>query len=442
MNILIVSFVYYTLFTAADSKDSSSDVSAYSLQDILHRHRNITTTKQDVLVFNLRPEYNDNQCVKTALSPILSQCLKTSINDLDPSLRAHTAASLSLCEFQIAQISHPLECSYDTVDDECVKAMERKAQWWTSYSGYYRSLGEICMEENANFEQERILEVYFKITEYYQQMMAGFQEQVDLASEFRKESMSGFDDLKKQMDDLNETSQENEKLMKLIWLNLMSELEKMNEVTLNVTDVMVKSTRSMEDELYDILETVNDEVSYEMTLLKDKFSKQLEQNQEVTMEYFNVLQGQLQYNLEINNENSRISAVVNRNLRESLFHSDNLHGSMSNITDTMSNLTDTISLSHSQILQIHEIVENNSIIRFLNHMVTNLNMKLIMSLRFCMMVLSITLLLISALVIVCNISAALRMVFQMIGILSVSLGLALIFGLTVVSFGDALRSKV
>lgn len=437
------SLLLVLLLSFSQAKDSPpTGLGVYNLQDILHRHRNITSTKQDVFVFELKPEYNDNQCVKTALASILSQCLKSSINDLDPAMRARTAAKLSLCEFQVAQVSYPVECSYDLIGEECVQAMEDKAQWWTSYSGYYRSLGEICMEENANFEQERILEVYFKITEYYQNMMSGFQEQVDLAGEVRKESMKCFDDLKKHMDDLSETSHENEKLMKLIWLNLMGEMEKMHEVTLNITDVMIQSTRSMEDEMYDILQSVSDEVSYELTLLKDKFSKQLENNQEIALEYFSVLQTQLQSNLEMNSENSDLSNQVNLKLKETLLHSDNLHGSISNITDTMTNLTDSLSLSHSQILQIHDIVENNTIIRFLNHVVNNVNVKVLMSMRFAMMVSSMILLVFSALLIVSNLSSLCRTIFQILGILSVSFGVAMALAITIVSFGEVLRSKV
>ncbi|KIM42130.1 hypothetical protein M413DRAFT_70806, partial [Hebeloma cylindrosporum] len=90
-------------------------------------------------------------CFKKAASYIRAKCTDL---DIDEAARVNAAISMTLCELATARhYSLPLECApYNTqggrssspissrVQGECVDALARSAQFWSSYSGYLREV--------------------------------------------------------------------------------------------------------------------------------------------------------------------------------------------------------------------------------------------------------------------------------------------------------------
>ncbi|KAJ7151077.1 hypothetical protein C8R46DRAFT_1007850 [Mycena filopes] len=90
-------------------------------------------------------------CFRRVASRIRLQCAELETNEDG---RVKAAISMTLCELATAtHHSLPLECASFTVDaeaatirtqGECVDALSRSAQFWSSYSGYLREVPQLC----------------------------------------------------------------------------------------------------------------------------------------------------------------------------------------------------------------------------------------------------------------------------------------------------------
>ncbi|KAJ7128125.1 hypothetical protein C8R46DRAFT_1017642 [Mycena filopes] len=90
-------------------------------------------------------------CFRRVASRIRLQCAELETNEDG---RVKAAISMTLCELATAtHHSLPLECASFTMDSEaatirtqgeCVDALSRSAQFWSSYSGYLREVPQLC----------------------------------------------------------------------------------------------------------------------------------------------------------------------------------------------------------------------------------------------------------------------------------------------------------
>ncbi|KAH3680906.1 hypothetical protein WICMUC_000049 [Wickerhamomyces mucosus] len=404
------------------------NVEYYNIHDVLNKYRNLTEFKTDIMSFDFKPEYSDNKCMKEALSPILEQCLKKPINELEPILRSITAAKLSICEFQVSQIRYPETCE-GVVNDACVISLEERSQWWTTYSGYYRSIGDICLEESLPFEQDRILEVFFKITEYYNSIFDDLEFQHKMTENFNRETHESFDQLKYYLEDLNNSTKENEKMVKLIMLNFMKEFEKANSMASNITEMVAIQSSSIELELLKILHNIHSEFSMDLDILKEKFIDDLQQKEFVFQSILSTTELNLLEINEITKESSIISTEVNENLKSSIGHIFNLNDSLINIDNIITGLNHQLLDSYQTITDLNKVIENNSIIRFFNFLC-----KVPKSLKFFVMVFTSSIL---SGVIFSIFDLGFNTWFRIIGFFSSSLAFGLLIGSFIFHFvGD------
>ncbi|KAF9028175.1 hypothetical protein BDZ89DRAFT_1015250, partial [Hymenopellis radicata] len=92
-----------------------------------------------------------SDCFRHAAASIRVRC---SDLDMDQDERVSAAISMTLCELGTAKhLSPPLECSQYAVNADrsnrrdqgnCVEALSRSAQFWSSYSGYLRDVPQLC----------------------------------------------------------------------------------------------------------------------------------------------------------------------------------------------------------------------------------------------------------------------------------------------------------
>ncbi|KIY51816.1 hypothetical protein FISHEDRAFT_18726, partial [Fistulina hepatica ATCC 64428] len=96
-------------------------------------------------------------CFRRTTESIRVQCGQL---ELDEDARVHAAISMTLCELATAKHhTPPLECSAFAFEPssvlfendvepltsrECVNALSRSAQFWSSYSGYLREVPQLC----------------------------------------------------------------------------------------------------------------------------------------------------------------------------------------------------------------------------------------------------------------------------------------------------------
>ena len=104
-----------------------------------------------------------------ALEPIINQCAE-GIETITPIQQKLIAIQLSICEFENAEISYPSECKSQNLDS-CILLLEKSPQYWTTFSGYYREIRNICHQISLPFAKDQILQVYENITEFYRTLM-------------------------------------------------------------------------------------------------------------------------------------------------------------------------------------------------------------------------------------------------------------------------------
>ncbi|ESK88088.1 nuclear fusion protein kar5 [Moniliophthora roreri MCA 2997] len=107
--------------------------------------------KRDALVEYTRR----SDCFRSVADMIRLRCEHL---DMDEQERVKAAISMTLCELATAKHhSIPLECSSFSINQhslleainpdlqgECVSALSRSAQFWSSYSGYLREIPQLC----------------------------------------------------------------------------------------------------------------------------------------------------------------------------------------------------------------------------------------------------------------------------------------------------------
>ena len=103
------------------------------------------------------------------MEPIINQCAE-GIETITPIQQKLIAIQLSICEFENAEISYPSECKSQNLDS-CILLLEKSPQYWTTFSGYYREIRNICHQISLPFAKDQILQVYENITEFYRTLM-------------------------------------------------------------------------------------------------------------------------------------------------------------------------------------------------------------------------------------------------------------------------------
>ncbi|SMN22593.1 similar to Saccharomyces cerevisiae YMR065W KAR5 Protein required for nuclear membrane fusion during karyogamy [Maudiozyma saulgeensis] len=109
-------------------------------------------------------------CSKEAVSKFIPLCvLDTGIDSIEERIKVETAIKLSVCEFENSGLQDwiPRGCFYGQPLEivECMTGLEIGGQWWTTYSGYYQNLNEICYQYSLPFEQEKLLGEFLNLTD-------------------------------------------------------------------------------------------------------------------------------------------------------------------------------------------------------------------------------------------------------------------------------------
>lgn len=114
-----------------------------------------------------------DDCSRQALLSILPQCLD-GIETITSSQQKEVALELSICELENAGIEYPLDCNHQIRHrniDKCIQFLEKSPQFWTSYSGNYRSVKEVCHQVSLPLKKEQIVEIYNNVTNLFQSVL-------------------------------------------------------------------------------------------------------------------------------------------------------------------------------------------------------------------------------------------------------------------------------
>jgi major membrane immunogen (membrane-anchored lipoprotein) len=414
----------------------------YTINDILQRYRNLTESHREISFFQNQPEY-DTSCVKAAITPILSQCLKKPLSELDPRARSQTAAKLSICEFEVAGIEYPDEChtrggyffGSDSVDyNSCVLALEKKSQWWTSYSGYYRSIGDICLQETLPYEKEEIWNMFLDVTTYYGKVFDCLHDYVDMSQKFKDESEGTFDKMREFMEQIQKESTRSKNEFRLMWDYINKQMETMSQMGANVTAMAKLQSDSIGQNMFSFFDSIDAEFSQQLDILRLKFITDLEERDLLMHKSLDDTRVLLQGLNGLTLRTVDLHRELNDNLEANTESARALDESLSSIDDHVDGLTIEIKDAKELMTDINDILENNVLVRTLLYVSREVSMTLEFLILFSG---------ISIMCFVCFILLSYRVnVFKYIGILFVSVALGGILGSAVMFVGGVINEQL
>lgn len=109
-------------------------------------------------------------CVKDALADFLPQCISDGgILAIEDRIKVQTTIKLSICEFENSGLNDwvPRICLLENSDSllHCMEDLDMRSEWWTTYSGYYQKLNELCNQYSLPFQQEKIVNTFLNLTD-------------------------------------------------------------------------------------------------------------------------------------------------------------------------------------------------------------------------------------------------------------------------------------
>ncbi|EGW30309.1 uncharacterized protein SPAPADRAFT_143688, partial [Spathaspora passalidarum NRRL Y-27907] len=106
-----------------------------------------------------------SDCAQQALKELIPQCINQGIESITNAQQKSIALQLSICQFEDSGVIYPSQCRGDNLDiEQCILSLERRARYWTTYSGYYQDIKNICHQISLPFEKDQILSIYENIT--------------------------------------------------------------------------------------------------------------------------------------------------------------------------------------------------------------------------------------------------------------------------------------
>lgn len=166
-------------------------VEVTAIEKILSNNNNLITNINDKINI-LTEEYLETQfpflaksCSKRAVSSFIPLCVQDgSAASIEERIKVETSIKLSICEFENSGLQDwiPQGCFLgdqptDTI--ECMAGLKiGGGQWWTTYSGYYQNLNELCYQYSLPFQQEQLLETYVNLTDMVEQVTNFWSEEI------------------------------------------------------------------------------------------------------------------------------------------------------------------------------------------------------------------------------------------------------------------------
>lgn len=310
-----------------------------------------------------------NDCAKKALEPIINQCAE-GIETISPFQQKLIAIQLSICEFENAEISYPSECRSQNLDT-CILLLEKSPQYWTTFSGYYREIRNICHQISLPFAKDQILQVYENITEFYRTLMDEMTSSNKYTENMQNELKAKFDKLINVIDLILADREKNREDLKSSFNIFRTNFEKSLNNALLVMKHSYDDANSNINELERHLNYFINDMLQVYNLINEKALEVKSQQDRITMNNVDILDQILSIKknldhayeeaLEAHISNNQWAHEMRSSLEYSLF--------------TVSNLNSRLQLSINDFIEQNEDIRNQRTIifdeifeLFLNHL--------------------------------------------------------------------------
>ncbi|KAG4305254.1 hypothetical protein PORY_001424 [Pneumocystis oryctolagi] len=161
--VLVLLEISHVYIANADSdvyshfESKNSDI----LSEIVDENLTFMPMLETLHLFSRKPS-----CFRSSISSLISMCEKLD-SDLHENEKLAFAVKLTLCELDTARVEVPKICRQEDFK-QCVKELEMRPQWWTSYSGYFRDVTRMCFFARTEVEKDQLLALHRNLT--YAQM--------------------------------------------------------------------------------------------------------------------------------------------------------------------------------------------------------------------------------------------------------------------------------
>ncbi|CCJ31104.1 unnamed protein product [Pneumocystis jirovecii] len=192
-------------------------------------------------------------CFRFSVSSLISTCEKLD-SDLHEDEKLAFAVRLTLCELDTAHVEVPETCRQKNFQ-KCVKELETRPQWWTSYSGYFRDVTRMCFAARTEVEKDQLLALHRNLTYAQMGLLRNLKLEMDdidlrIYEKYKMEqSWQQFqDDMERSMQLMKNEIKEMEKMANILLSTFLTSMNvSLNEVnrridlvTTNLDKVMLK----------------------------------------------------------------------------------------------------------------------------------------------------------------------------------------------------------
>lgn len=317
---------------------------------------------QDLPLFgDFKFELSDNwrnDCAKKALEPIINQCAE-GIETITPIQQKLTAIQLSICEFENAEISYPSECRSQNLDT-CILLLEKSPQYWTTFSGYYREIRNICHQISLPFAKDQILQVYENITEFYRTLMDEMTNSNKYTENMQNELKAKFDKLINVIDLILADREKNREDLKSSFNIFKNNFEKSLNNALVVMKHSYEDANSNINEMESHLNYFINDMLQVYVLINEKTMEVMSQQDEIRGNYDGILNQieEIKKNLDIAYEEALEAHISNNQWAH------DMRSSLEYTQFTVSKLNSYLQLSINNLVEQNEDIRNQRSILF------------------------------------------------------------------------------
>ena len=293
-----------------------------------------------------------NDCAKKALDPVINQCVE-GIETISPIQQKLIAIQLSICEFENAEISYPSECRSQNLDT-CILLLEKSPQYWTTFSGYYREIRNICHQISLPFAKDQILQVYENITKFYRTLMDEMTNSNKYTENMQNELKAKFNKLINVIDLILADREKDREDLKSSFNMFKNNFEKSLNNALVVMKHSYEGANSNIKELESHLNYFINDILQVYTLINEKALEMMSQQDEITMNNVDILD-------QIEKIKNIIDNVREETLEAHISNNQWAHDMQNNLEYTLytvSNLNSHLQLSINDFIEQNEDVRN------------------------------------------------------------------------------------
>ena len=310
-----------------------------------------------------------NDCAKKALDPVINQCVE-GIETISPIQQKLIAIQLSICEFENAEISYPSECRSQNLDT-CILLLEKSPQYWTTFSGYYREIRNICHQVSLPFAKDQILQVYENITEFYRTLMKEMANSNKYTENVQNELKAKFDKLIGVIDLILADREKNREDLKSSFNMFKNNFEKSLSNALVVMKHSYEDANSNMKELESHLNYFINDMLQVYILISEKASEIMSEQDKMIEHNADILKQiqKIKYKLDSVRDEALEAQISNNQLVH------DIQSSLDYSLFTVSNLNSHLQLSINDFIEQNEDIRNQRSIvfeeifeLFLNHL--------------------------------------------------------------------------